>query len=316
MASARHATLDRDRAVRRVLWIVLALNVAVAATKLVVGMTVGALSLIADGVHSALDGSSNVVGLIGLAMAARPPDRGHPYGHRRFEPVAAVVIGMLIAGSVLEIARRVVEGLLEGRDPPQVTWATVAVVLGTIGVNLGISRYEARRGRELGSAILHADSRHTLSDAMAAGAVLVGFGGVALGAAWADLAAAVVVSAFIARTAYMVLRANLGTLADEAQLDREAVHRVAAGVPGVRAVHRIRSRGPADHVHLDLHIHLDPGMRLVDAHARTHEVADALRAAFPRVADVIIHTEPAHEATDGAGQSQNTSSGSTSGRLP
>jgi cation diffusion facilitator family transporter len=286
---------ERDRAVGRVLWIVLALNLVVAAAKLTVGLLAGALSLVADGLHSTLDASSNVVGLVGIAVASRPADVGHPYGHRRFESLAAAAIGMLIAVGAVEIGRRIVDAFVSGRDAPQVTWATVAVVVATVLINLGISRYEARRGRELRSAILVADSRHTLSDALAACAVLVGFGGVALGLPWADPVAAAVVLAFIVRTAYAILRSNLGALADRAQLDAAEVARVALAVPGVREAHRIRSRGSVDHVHLDLHIHLDPEMPLRDAHARTHAVADALRAAFPEVADVVIHTEPAGE---------------------
>lgn len=284
---------DRDRAVSRVLWIVLALNMVVAATKLVVGTMAGALSLVADGLHSALDGSSNVVGLVGIALAARPPDLGHPYGHRRFETLAALVIGVLIAAGVVEIVHRIVEGLGSGREPPEVTWATVGVVVGTIVINLGISRYESRAGRELRSSLLEADSKHTLSDAMAAGAVLLGFLGVSLGAPWADLVAAGVVSIFIAVTALRILRSNLRVLADEVRLDPHDVHRVAMGVPGVFGAHQIRSRGTSDHVHLDLHVHLEPELSLTAAHAKTHEVIKALRDAFPEVADVVIHTEPA-----------------------
>lgn len=275
------------------LWIVLALNLLVAATKLVVGTMAGALSLVADGLHSVLDGSSNVVGLVGIAIASRPPDLDHPYGHRRFETLAALVIGALIAAGVVEIVHRIVDGLRSGHEPPDVTWATVGVVVATIGINLGISRYESRAGRRLRSSLLEADSKHTLSDAMAAGAVLLGFLGVALGAPWADLVAAGVVSIFIAATAFRILRSNLRVLVDEVQLDAQEVHRVATEVPGVHGAHHIRSRGTSDHVHLDLHVHLEPELSLTAAHAKTHEVIEALRHAFPEVADVVIHTEPA-----------------------
>ena len=96
--SATLAT-DRDRAVRRVLWVVLGLNLLVAGGKLAVGTAVGALSLVADGIHSLLDASSNVVGLVGIAAAGKPPDAEHPYGHRRFETIASVVIGASASGS-------------------------------------------------------------------------------------------------------------------------------------------------------------------------------------------------------------------------
>jgi cation diffusion facilitator family transporter len=284
---------ERDRAVARVLVIVLALNLCVAAIKLALGTLVGALSLFADGVHALLDASSNVVGLIGIAAASRPPDAGHPYGHRRFETLAALCIGVLILGGMAGVVKGFWDGLVGHRPPPDVGWTSAAIVAVTIVANFLISRYESRRGAELRSALLQADASHTLSDTLGAAAVLVSFGAVALGVRAADLAAAVVVACLIGRTAWSILRANVGVLADSARLDPHEVRRVALQVADVQGAHKIRSRGSADHVHVDLHIHVDPSMTVERAHAVTHEVAAAVRAAFPEVADVIIHTEPA-----------------------
>lgn len=294
--SGAAASLDRrerDRAVARVLWLVLGLNFAVAAVKVVLGSAVGALSLLADGVHALLDGSSNIVGLVGIAAAGRPPDAGHPYGHRRFETLAALSIGLLILAGLVTVARGFWEGIAGSRPPPSVTWTSAGLVFVTILANLFISRYEARRGAELKSALLQADSAHTLSDTLGAVAVLVSFGAVALGVRSADLVAAAVVAVLIGRTAWSILRTNLGVLADHVRLDPTRVRSVAMQVADVRGAHKVRSRGSADHVHVDLHIHVDPSMTVQRAHAVTHEVAAAVRAAFPEVADVIIHTEPA-----------------------
>jgi len=121
----------------------------------------------------------------------------------------------------------------------------------------------------------------------------VSFGAIALGFRWADVIAAVIVSVLIGRTAWSVLGSNLGVLADSVQLDPHRVREVAMAVAEVRGAHKIRSRGSADHVLVDLHIHVDPTMTVERAHAVTHEVARAVKAAFPEVADVLIHTEPA-----------------------
>jgi cation diffusion facilitator family transporter len=240
-----------------------------------------------------LDASSNVVGLVGIAVASRPADDGHPYGHRRFETLAALCIGVLILGGMVGVVRGLFEGLAGTRPPPRVTWVSAGLVFFTVVANFLISRYEARRGRELKSSLLQADAAHTLSDTMGATAVLVSFGAVALGVGAADLVAAVVVALLIGQTAWGILRTNLGVLADRARLDPRAVRRVAMQVADVRGAHKVRSRGSADHVHVDLHIHVDPSMTVERAHAVTHEVAAAVRTAFPEVADVIIHTEPA-----------------------
>ena len=284
---------ERVRQIARVLWVVLVLNLAVAATKLVFGLRSGALSLFADGIHALLDASSNVIGLVGIFVAARPPDAGHPYGHRRFETIAALLIGVFIAGGMLEIGLGLFSAVQGRRAAPDITWLTAALVAVTIVANIFISRYESRRGRDLRSAVLTADAGHTMSDALGAISVLLSFAFIAVGFAWADMIAAVIVMVLIARTAYGVLRTNLGVLTDRAQLDPHEVRRIALGVEGVRGAHKIRSRGPADYVQVDLHIHVDPRMHVERAHRLTHAVADAIRDAFPDVADVIIHTEPA-----------------------
>jgi cation diffusion facilitator family transporter len=283
----------RSQAIKRALWLVFGLNVIVAATKLVVGLAVGAVALQADGIHSALDASSNVVGLVGITLGARPPDPGHPYGHQRFETLAALAIGLLIGGSLIGVLQQAVGALTGSVAPPKIGLVAVSAVLATIVLNLFISRYEARRGRELRSAILAADSEHTRSDAFAALAVLLGFAGIHAGFPWADAVAALVVAAYIAKTAWLVLRANFSVLTDRAVLDAERVHRATLSVPGVRGAHKIRSRGSVDAVHLDLHIHLDPALPLCEAHEKTHEVVARLHAEFPELGDVLIHTEPA-----------------------
>jgi len=281
--------------VARVLWVVLGLNLAVTGVKAAVGLTTGSLALLADSIHSLLDASSNVVGLIGIAIAGRPPDESHPYGHRRVEALAALVIGLLIAAGLLEIIRNLVRGILGEAPAPEVGAVSTLFVALTVVVNLGISRLEARQGRLLGSTLLTADANHTMSDAAGSLVVLASFVGVWVGVPWADLVATAIVALIVGRAALGVLATNLRILSDHAQLDPREVHDVAVGVRGVQAVHHIRSRGMPDHVELDLRVHLDPGMSLRDAHERCHEVAGALCRAFPEVADVVIHPEPADE---------------------
>jgi cation diffusion facilitator family transporter len=287
------ARQKRDQGVTKVLLVVLGMNLCVAVIKLVLGSITGALSLLADSLHALLDASSNVVGLVGIAIASRPADAGHPYGHRRFETIAALTIGLFILSGMGGILYGVVGGLTGKRPAPDVSWMSATIVLGTILANLAISRYESRRAVQLKSAMLEADAAHTMSDTMGACAVLLSFGAVALGWGRADMVGALVVAILIGRTAFRILRANLGVLADHVQLDPNEVRRVAMEVAHVRGAHKIRSRGSVDHVHVDLHIHVDPAMTVARAHDVTHDVVTAVRNAFPEVADVIIHTEPA-----------------------
>lgn len=283
-----------DRATARVLWIVLWLNALVAACKLGVAYHYDLVSLVADGVHSVLDGSSNVVGLVGLSLAARPPDTEHPYGHRRFESIAALGIGALISAACIQIVGKVWDGWRGQAPVPHVTWSAAAIVAATIVVNTIISRYESAKGKQLQSTLLEADAAHTQSDALAASAVLVSFGGVALGFTWADWVGAAVVSVFVGLTAWRVIKSSVLALVDTAQLPAEEVRRVVLEVPGVLDAHNIRSRGERNAIAIDLHIHLDANSTLLDAHDKTHQVKHHLMVRFPAARDIVIHTEPAH----------------------
>ena len=166
------AGTHRERDIRRVLWIVLALNIAVALAKLFYGLFSRSVAMQADGIHSLFDGASNVVGLVGLWFASRPTDRGHPYGHSKFETFAAAGIAVMLGVAGYTVGRGAIDSL-QGRGDARVTVASFAIMIGTLAVNLGVTTWESRAGRRLGSEILVADARHTLSDVMVSSAVIV-----------------------------------------------------------------------------------------------------------------------------------------------
>lgn len=270
------------------LWGVLVANAFVASLKAALGVTIGSIALVADAIHSAIDASSNVVGLIGMTFAAKPPDREHPYGHRRFETIASLVIGVLMVAGIIEILQRA----FTAEHEPEASWPVVAVVAGTIVFNVFISRYEHSRGHALHSSILAADSAHTMSDAFAALVVLAALVGSLMGWSGLDRIAALVVCAIIAWTGVRIIRSNLQALVDASALPREAIEDVAREVSRVRAVRAVRSRRSGDAVHVDLSIIVDGEVPLREAHDTSHDVMDAIRRAFPEVDDVVVHIEP------------------------
>lgn len=290
--AALEAAAARRRAVRRVFWITLALNAVVAVAKAGYGWASGSLTLGTDSLHSILDASSNVLALLGLRWAAAPADERHPYGRNKIEILAAVGIGALIVISLAELVQAAVSALISARPAPRVGWAGFAIVLGTMGVNFFVSRYEHRKAHELGSALLHADARHTQSDLYASAAVMASFGAIRAGFAWADGVATLIVAALVAHVAWEVFRENVPVLLDAAILDPNEVAAVARGVAGVTNVHRIRSRGVRSAVELDLHMVVPAQTTTWDAHCVAEEIERALKVKFPEVSDVIIHIEP------------------------
>jgi cation diffusion facilitator family transporter len=276
---------------RRVLWVVLWLNLGVAAAKFGYGLLTGSVSMQADGIHSSFDGMSNVIGLIGLWAAAAPPDALHPYGRKKYETFAAAAIGLMLFGTCLYILRN---SYLHWREAvvPEVTVVSFAVMLGTMAINWGVMTWERRRGAGLKSEILLADSRHTASDILSSLSVLVGLAAVTAGYPLLDPIAGVVIAGFIGRTGLLVLQEATQSLADRARLDAGAIREVALTVAGVRCCDEIRTRGLPRHVFMDLCIHVDPAMTIARAHAVAHNVEDKLKQAFPGVAEVVVHVEP------------------------
>lgn len=279
-------------AVRRVLLTTLALNIVVSGAKIAVGKLTGSLAMVADGFHSLVDGLNNIGGLVLTGLAYAPPDHDHPYGHRKYEHAASLVLGLgllLVAWHVVQEAFR---GAAQARLPDVglVNWA---VMLGTLAVNFGVARYEAREGRRLASAFLQADAAHTRSDIFVTLGVLASFAGGRAGLAWADPLAAGLIAAFIAWMAVRILVGSFHTLTDKAVFAAEALAPLVLRVPDVRSCGEIRTRGGTGAVYVDLTVHVDGGMTLSQAHTVADQVEAALMRAHPEIVDVVVHVEPA-----------------------
>jgi len=165
-------------------------------------------------------------------------------------------------------------------------------MVGTMIVNYLVSEYEHRKGHQLASQILTADSAHTRSDIYASVSVIVSLIAVKLHWPWVDLPAAIVIVFFIGYSGFRIVMEALNTLMDSAQLDNRQVSEIVMGVDGIRKCHRIRTRGNPSAVYMDLNIHVDPDLPTKDAHQLTHQVIANIKKAIPQVVDVVVHTEP------------------------
>lgn len=286
---------ERLDQIRKVLAGILALNLIVAVAKIVYGYRSGALSIGADGLHSLLDAASNVIGLVGIAVSRRPPDANHPYGHRKYETFAALGIVAMMFFGCHEIVSAAVERLRHPRLP-EIDSLGFVILFATMAVNVLVVAIERREGKRLQSELLLADAEHTGSDVLASLIVIASFVAIRLGIGWADLAAAAVIGLLILRAGYHILMDTLSTLSDEARIDPGLVEMVALEEPGVLEAHNVRSRGPSDDIHLDLHVLVDPATPLAEAHQISHRVERRLRERWPGLTDVVVHLEPALES--------------------
>ena len=281
----------RYSSVNRVLVRVLVLNLIVAIGKIGFGAWLGAVSILSDGFHSLTDSASNVVALIGVRAARQPADEGHPYGHRKFETLAAAAIFVFLLIVLVEVVQASINHLRTG-VAPQVDQLAFGVMGVTIVINLLVVWYESRAARRLGSELLMADSLHTRSDVYTSFAVIAALVGVRLGWPLLDAVGGLVVAGFIGHAGFSIARSTSNILTDRVVMIEEDVRRVVMSVPEVLGCHHIRTRGSVDHVFMDLHVWFQGDMPLSEAHRLSHVVKDRLMTQFPAIADVIIHIEP------------------------
>jgi cation diffusion facilitator family transporter len=281
------------RDVRRVLIITLVLNLIVAVSKILIGLATGALAITADGFNSLVDGFSNVVALVANRLAERPPDADHPYGHGRYETIAALAIGGFLLLAAFEVINGVLERLGGGSDKPENTPISFAIMIGTLVVNIFITTYESREGKRLKSELLTADAAHTRTDVWVTISVLVSMAFVSLlGWYWVDTAAALVIVVLILRAAWKVLSQTGSVLVDTAPLPPEQLTAWAKEVPAVEEVVRARSRGTPDAPHIDIDVQVAPETTTDHTAAIASAIRDKFEQEIPGVSEVEVHFVP------------------------
>jgi cation diffusion facilitator family transporter len=295
---------DNRPQVRKVLIITLLLNLTVLGIKAVVGFWTGSLSLIADALHSVTDSSSNILGLVAIQFASPYPDRDHPYGHQKFESVAALGISAFLAIACFEICKGAIERIMSGGKDVEISAIGLWLMLIVLGINIFVTFYERHIGEKIGSSILIADAHHTMSDIWVTITVLAGLVGIWIGnlnniswMKWLDVILAFPVAILVFRSGWEVLKQNLPTLVDEMAIAPEAVEEIARCVEGVINCHDIATRGVVGRqVFIEMHM-IVSATDLESAHTITEAVEELLHERF-NPARITIHLEPMEYCSD------------------
>ncbi len=277
-----------------VLWVTLAVNLLIAGLKLGYGLMTGVLSVSADGYHSLLDGCSNVIALVGITLARRPPDQDHHYGHQKYEILSSMGISFLLFIAAGQIVFEASDRIAAGTVAKPSLWG-VPILLGTLFANWMVYRYEMRVGKELASPILLSDAEHTRSDMFATVGALVSVLAIYVGIQWIDVLIAGLIGVVIIRAAYQIIGESIQVLTDSAPIDSSEIEEVLERFPSALHAHKIRSRGSRNQIFIDLSLHVEPDLSVKAAHDLSHQIEDAIRDRFPGVRDVVIHIEPEGE---------------------
>ena len=298
MTSALHpqASANNLQTGARVALFGMLVNLIFAAAKILGGLFGNAYVLIADGIESTLDIAGSFIIWGGLKFAARPPDETHPYGHGKAEPIAAVIVAVGVLAAAAGLAIQSVREILTPHHGPAPF--TLGILIVVIVVKEILFRYVNRIGRHVESTAVQTDAWHHRSDAITSAAAFIGIS-VALigGSGWqsADDWAALFACAVIATNGIRLLRPAFYEIMDTAPRGEivDLIRKAAASVPGVVEVEKSYVRKMGLSFYVDLHIGVNGNISVHEGHAIAHQVKRAIQQSDARVADVLVHIEPA-----------------------
>ncbi len=278
----------KDKSVQRIIAIEGVANLLVLGLKTWVGVMTGSLAVLGDALHSLTDVINNVVAWVVIRISAKPPDREHPYGHRKFEGLAVFVLATLLAVLAFELAIRAISR--ESAEPTMHPSA-LALMLTVLAINIVVSTWQRYWASRLNSDILLADANHTFADVLTTIVVIFSWQLSARGYPWIDTACALGVAGLVMYLSLSLFRRVAPVLVDEIAIEPEKLAARIKAVPGVRQVRRVRSRWIGQACSVDVVVTVTDSLSVTDS----HKIADAIEAVLEAdfdVEDVTIHIEP------------------------
>jgi len=295
--NSRYSAVASQRGVR-VAVVGIGLNASLAIIKGIAGVVGNSYALIADAIESTSDILSSLIVVFGVKMAGKPADESHPYGHGKFEPLAAVIVSLVLLGAAILIAIESTHEILTPHHAPAPF--TLLVLLFAIITKEILFRRIIAAGDEISSSALKADAWHHRADAITSAAACVGISIAAFGGPGyesADDFAALIAAVIIAINATLLIRPALLELIDTAPHPKLAsrIREIACEVSGVLGTHKCHVRKVGFDHFVDLDVLCNPDSSIRDGHEVAHNVGEAIHAALPQITKVLVHVEPADD---------------------
>lgn len=294
---------SREKEIYKVTLIGTVVNALLIVLKLVAGIIGRSSAMVADAVHSLSDFVTDVIVLIFVRIAGLPSDKGHDYGHGKYETLATLIIGCILAmagiGLLISGIEQVVRSF-NGEHLPRPRMVALIVAVLSIASKEWLYRYTVKVGRATESQAVIANAWHHRSDAISSAGTLVGIAGAMfLGEQWRilDPLAAVMVSMFIIKSGYDIIRPSVGELLEASLPDSQEreIRTLVMSIDGIKNVHNLRTRRIGCTIAADMHVKMDGGMSLSEAHALASRAERAIKSQFGENSIVTIHMEPISE---------------------
>ncbi|MCK5214083.1 MAG: cation transporter [Candidatus Omnitrophica bacterium] len=274
-------------------------NICLAAVKFTLGFVGRSQAVIADAVHSLSDLGTDFAVLFGVDQWAKPPDEEHPYGHGRIETIVTLIITLILILIALGIGYNALAsiGQKDLQQPEKI--ALVAALISIVAKEI-LYRYTIKIGKKTKSSALIANAWHQRSDVLSSVPVAIVVGIAAVNPRWAylDNVGAVIVSLLIIYIAVNMMKQALTEIVDTGASKNhvESINKIVLATEGVKETHALRSRRIGGEWYLDLHIHVEPRLSVLEGHNISENVKRNLIENGPDVVDVVIHLEPYGDA--------------------
>ena len=290
-----HDEVQQAKQARQVTWIGLVVNLILFITKFILGFLGSSQAVIADAFHSLSDIVTDIAILFGIKFWSSPPDECHPYGHKRIETIVTVGIGIVLSIIALGIGYNALILMKKTNFKPPTKIAAFGAVLSIILKEI-IYHWTLAVGTRIKSPALIANAWHHRSDAISSIPVFIAVT-VAIfnpNFAFIDLIGALIVSFFILKISWDIIRPAVSELAEggASEYDRKKIKSIVMEVDGVKATHAIRTRKLGAGLYVDLHVLVDGEMTVQKGHLVSHEVKNKLLVKGPDILDVVVHIEP------------------------
>ena len=295
---------SREKGIYKVTIVGSIVNFLLLVFKFFAGIAGHSAAMLADAVHSLSDFITDIVVIVFVRIAGKPEDKGHDYGHGKYETLATAIIGIVlfavgasICWNGLQAIQTVWQG---GRLPAPGMLAFAGAIISIVSKEL-IYRYTIHVGRKINSSAVIANAWHHRSDAFSSIGTAIGIGGaIVLGESWSvlDPMAAVVVSFFIMKVAVQLLKPCVDELTEKSLPDEieKEICLIAENTPGVSAIHNLRTRRIGNHYAIEMHVRMDGHLTLYEAHAKASVIENKLKEKYGNETHVGIHVEPVKDA--------------------
>jgi cation diffusion facilitator family transporter len=292
--------MKREDEIAKVTLVGSVVNLLLVGLKAVAGVAGHSAAMVSDAVHSLSDFVTDIVVLIFVRVSARPQDDDHDYGHGKYETVATLFIGLALAAAAVGIVvsgARKLAAWFQGEELPAPGALALWAALISIVVKEILYQYTRIKGRKLDSPALEANAWHHRSDALSSVGAAIGIGGaILLGQRWTvlDPLASIAVGAMLVKVAWDLLGPSVGELTDSslpADTEEEML-RIIRSVEGVEDPHNLRTRRVGNRIAAEVHIRLDGGQTLAEAHEKASEVERRFKERFGAQSHLIVHMEP------------------------